>query len=36
MYKQRNEIERLFRRGKGFRRICFRFAKLHVLSLGSI
>ena len=28
MYKRRNEIERLFRRLKGFRRIFLRFEKL--------
>ncbi len=28
MYKRRNEIERLFRRLKGFRRIFSRFEKL--------
>ena len=31
MYKRRNEIERLFRRLKGFRRIFFRFEKLAVM-----
>nr|MBA3504608.1 transposase [Betaproteobacteria bacterium] len=30
MYKRRNEIERLFRRLKGFRRIFSRFEKLDV------
>ncbi len=35
MYKRRNEIERLFRRLKGFRRIFSRFEKLDVLFLGS-
>jgi transposase len=34
MYRKRNEIERLFRRLKGFRRIFSRFEKLHVLFLG--
>ena len=34
MYKRRNEIERLFRRLKGFRRIFSRFEKLDVLFLG--
>ena len=32
-YKKRNEIERLFRRLKGFRRIFSRFEKLDVLFL---
>ena len=36
MYKQRNEIERLFRRLKGFRRIFSRFEKLDVVFLGFI
>lgn len=31
MYKKRNEVERLFRRLKGFRRIFSRFDKLDVL-----
>jgi len=31
LYKKRNEIERLFRRLKGFRRIFSRFEKLDVL-----
>src|SRR5271169_1306737 len=34
LYKKRNEIERLFRRLKGFRRIFSRFEKLDVLFLG--
>jgi len=34
MYKKRNEIERLFRRLKGFRRIFTRFEKLDVMFLG--
>jgi len=34
MYKRRNEIERLFRRLKGFRRIFSRFEKLDVMFLG--
>jgi len=34
IYKKRNEIERLFRRLKGFRRIFSRFEKLDVLFLG--
>jgi transposase len=31
MYKKRNEVERLFRRLKGFRRIFSRFEKLDVV-----
>jgi transposase len=31
MYKRRNEVERLFRRLKGFRRIFSRFDKLDVM-----
>jgi transposase len=34
LYKKRNEIERLFRRLKGFRRIFSRFEKLDVLFRG--
>jgi transposase len=34
LYSKRNEIERLFRRLKGFRRIFSRFEKLDVLFLG--
>ena len=34
LYKKRNEIERLFRRLKGFRRIFSRFEKLDVLFIG--
>lgn len=36
MYKRRNEIERLFRRLKGYRRIFSRFEKLDVMFLGFI
>ena len=36
VYKRRNEIERLFRRLKGFRRIFSRFEKLDVIFLGFI
>ena len=36
MYKRRNEIERLFRRLKGFRRIFSRFDKLDAVFLGFI
>ena len=34
MYRRRNEVERLFRRLKGFRRIFSRFEKLDVIFLG--
>ena len=34
MYRRRNEVERLFRRLKGFRRIFSRFEKLDVMFLG--
>jgi transposase len=34
LYKKRNEIERLFRRMKGYRRIFSRFEKLDVIFLG--
>ena len=36
MYKRRNEVERLFRRLKGFRRIFSRFEKLDTVFLGFI
>jgi transposase len=36
MYRRRNEIERLFRRLKGFRRIFSRFEKLDVMYCGFI
>jgi transposase len=36
LYKKRNEIERLFRRLKGFRRIFSRFEKLDVIFLAFI
>mgnify|MGYP006361172191 FL=1 len=36
MYKKRNEIERLFRRLKGFRRLFSRFDKLDVIFLSFI
>lgn len=36
MYKRRNEVERLFRRLKGFRRVFSRFDKLDVLFLGFV
>jgi len=35
-YRQRNEIERLFRRLKGYRRVFCRFDKLDVLFTGFI
>lgn len=36
IYKRRNEVERLFRRLKGFRCIFSRFEKLDVMLLGFI
>jgi len=36
IYKKRNEIERLFRRLKGFRRLFSRFDKLDVHFIGFI
>ncbi len=36
LYKKRNEVERLFRRLKGFRRIFSRFEKLDVIFLGFV
>ncbi len=36
MYRRRNEIERLFRRLKGFRRIFSRFEKLDVMFMAFI
>ena len=36
MYKRRNEVERLFRRLKGYRRIFSRFEKLDVMFVGFI
>ena len=36
MYKRCNEVERLFRRLKGFRRIFSRFEKLDVMFVGFI
>jgi transposase len=35
-YKKRNEVERLFRRLKGFRRIFSRFEKLDIVFLAFI
>lgn len=36
MYRRRNEVERLFRRIKGFRRIFSRFEKLDVVFVAFI
>ena len=36
LYKRRNEIDRLFRRLKGFRRLFSRFEKLDVMFLAFI
>ena len=36
LYKRRNEVERLFRRLKGFRRIFSRFEKLDLLFIAFI
>jgi len=36
MYRRRNEVERLFRRLKGFRRIFSRFEKLDVIFIAFI
>lgn len=36
LYKRRNEVERLFRRIKGFRRVFVRFDKLDVMFMGFI
>ena len=36
MYKRRNEVERLFRRIKGFRRVFTRFDKLDRMFLGFV
>lgn len=36
LYKRRNEIERLFRRLKGFRRVFTRYDKLDILFVGFI
>ena len=36
MYKRRNEVERLFRRLKSYRRVFSRFEKLDVMFLGFI
>ncbi len=34
LYKRRNEVERLFRRLKSFRRVCTRYEKLDVMYLA--
>jgi transposase len=36
LYRKRNEVERLFRRLKGYRRIFSRFEKLDALFLGFV
>ena len=36
VYRRRNEVERLFRRLKGFRRVFTRFEKLDAIFLGFI
>jgi transposase len=36
LYKQRNEVERMFRRLKGFRRIAARYNKLDLMFFGFI
>ena len=36
LYKRRNEVERLFRRLKGFRRVFTRYDKLDVMFVGVI
>ena len=36
LYKKRNEVERLFRRLKGYRRVFSRFDKLDVIFTGFI
>ena len=36
MYRRRNEVERLFRRLKGFRRVFSRFDKLDVIFLAFV
>ena len=36
LYKRRNEVERLFRRIKGFRRVFTRYDKLDVIFTGII
>ncbi|MDR2927201.1 MAG: IS5 family transposase [Cytophagaceae bacterium] len=34
IYKRRNEVERLFRRIKGFRRVCTRYEKLDIIYMA--
>jgi transposase len=34
IYKRRNEVERLFRRIKGVRRVCMRYEKLDIMHLA--
>jgi len=36
MYRRRNEVERLFRRLKGYRRIFSRFEKLDLMFIGFV
>jgi len=36
LYKKRNEVERLFRKLKGFRRVFTRFDKLDIVFMGFI
>lgn len=36
LYKRRNEVERLFRRIKGFRRVFARYDKLDIMFVGFI
>ena len=36
LYKRRNEVERLFRRLKGFRRVFSRYDKLDIMFIGFI
>ena len=36
LYKRRNEVERLFRRLKGYRRVFSRFEKLDAIFLGFV
>ena len=36
LYKRRNEVERLFRRLKGYRRVFTRYDKLEVVYLGFV
>jgi transposase len=36
LYKKRNEVERLFRRLKGFRRVATRYDKLDVMFIGFV